>query len=686
MSLKSTLVELEDSACAKTNIIDIQGNIEDNIKRLLTSDIDGLFITHCIRKFRKEKNEQSLDFEKRMHREIKVVIRKDLSLPSTNLPKYELVNFWNNGQRTVYFFYLSCTKTEPEELLRSIHTESIDKHKVFQALVSLHLKLLFVSQTKDEYELDPVYFNSELYLAAELQRQPTLQGIAKLDTLYPKLYFSQFNELITTIHKKSFLTKACNSDEVRADIDETQLLFRNKTSAYRTSNEINAIQFSKKLFITFHEGYRQCINHAQNLVLGILKHILTSAGISFTERLFKADFALDDFIIAKKSIHKPMIIIDNLNKNLPKDQRRKLYEQLHEKLKPQAITTCSKYPHFNDLSNEYSYLILNQSLARNGSSVAINGKIKNTFWDAYNHFQKEGTEGLDYYSKLKIARFESDTPVILQGLNIDKLTKNKTDKNTGEISTVFKPISEYALERIKTELWLKEKVFFDKSIGEVNLPDCQLILVYIRKPGGRWSKKIYASVVHVSVIYEKLVIKSQEVYNSESKLRFYCSFLRSRKNLYNDSFYIFDEINEVFLSTYNSSRIPLIIGNQQVDSLAVAANNNDKVRRVSGVKETVLPYYLIPKERKQYHHIYLQQREHDLLYFVSTINRPKPKIEKQNLIYNILTFDKNGNIINALDQEVTEIYLKSFTEDILRLGEVSKSSLLEKVAKVFIEN
>lgn len=48
----------------------------------------------------------------------------------------------------------------------------------------------------------------------------------------------------------------------------------------------------------------------------------------------------------------------------------------------------------------------------------------------------------------------------------------------------------------------------------------------------------------------------------------------------------------------------------------------------------------------------------------------------QNLIYKILTFDTEGNLLKALDQRATEIYLKSFTEDILRLNEVSKSPLL----------
>lgn len=686
MSLQSELVELDDAACAKTNIIDIQGDIKDNIKRLLASNIGELFITYRSRAFAKEKGENTADFEKRIHREVKLSIRTDLSLAKDSQPEYELVYFWSNGQKLVYFFYLSATKTSFDELLRDINNNFSGKHgKIFEALAGLHLKLAFINQVVEEYELRPTYFNSELYLAAKLHRQPTSKGAAKLDALSPQLYFSTESELVTNIHRKSFQTQLCDSDDVRVEIDETQLLFRDRKSTYRASNKLSATQHSKKPFITFEEGYSQSINHAQNLVSDMLKSILKDSGVSFTERYFKADYALDNFIKVEKIRYRPLIIIDNLDKSISNDQRQQLYKQLSKELNPKEITTHEKLPHFDNLSADSCYLVLNSSQIKNGSSVIIDGKVKNTFWDALAHSEKYGTEDLDYYSTLKIARFKSNAPITLQGLNIGKLTQNRTDRSTSEVTTVFKPASVHKINKIKTELWLKGKVFFDKYIEEIDLPDCQLTLVYIRMPGGRWSQKMHSSIVRLRVLNGTLTINSQQNHASEQRLRFDCPFLEKR-DLYNDSFYMFDEEDEVLLTAYNTDRIPRIIGNQQVDSLEVAAKNNDRVGRGAKIKETILPYYLLLKERKQYHHIFLQQRENDLLYFVSKINGPKQTIEKQNLIYNILTFDLDGNILNALDQTVTEIYLKSFTDNILKLGEVSKSSLLEKMAKIHIEN
>ncbi|WP_289997393.1 hypothetical protein [Photorhabdus laumondii] len=149
---------------------------------------------------------------------------------------------------------------------------------------------------------------------------------------------------------------------------------------------------------------------------------------------------------------------------------------------------------------------------------------------------------------------------------------------------------------------------------------------------------------------------------------------------------MFDNVEEVILSRYHSDRISRIIGNQKIDNIEYALEDENLVNRVCNPIETVLPYYLAPKQNSQYEHIYLQTRGDDLLYFVSPCNSPNQTIAKENLIYNILTMDKEGKQINAMEQNITSIFLRSFTNDILILREVSKSSLFEKIAKIYIEN
>ena len=132
--------------------------------------------------------------------------------------------------------------------------------------------------------------------------------------------------------------------------------------------------------------------------------------------------------------------------------------------------------------------------------------------------------------------------------------------------------------------------------------------------------------------------------------------------------------------------MPQVIGNTLVDSISVAESDERTVNRQSSIESSVLPYYLLPKERKQYHHVYLQEAGVDLFYFVAQKQRPNQDIAKQNRIYNLLTFNSNGDLLNALEQSVTHLFFNSFTEDILKINEVSKSSLFEKIAKLYIEN
>lgn len=685
MGLRNELIALKGSPVAKTNILDIQGDLISNINQLLIGTDDGVAVTYSVRRFKRESNESLEIFWKRIHREIKQLIRKELGLPDNKPVYYETSHDQDNGYQKIYFFYLS-PKKDVSPLIDELTKEAISKEKVFQALIGLHLKRAFIVQVQKYYEFEPEYFNSKLYLGAELKGKPDKTGKVKTDALYPEIYFSDQHELITTIHRKSFYSIPCG--QMTAELDDTTLLFRNSQGVYQVTEEINATRFSKKVFITFAEGYRHCINHAQNTVMEMLERILSRHEISYRRRIYQAGYVLDHFLKADKNFQKPLVIIDGLGDHYTVEERDGLYEQLVNHYPSAEFALPSQYQTLDSFSEDKNYLVLNRSVSRNGSSVVVDDESYNTFWDAYRLHQRGEGDNLDYYSKVKIDRFESNRAIVLQGLNIDRLMREKKNKETGETyESYVSPVSEHKLNRIQTELWLKESVIRYSQLANINLPKSKLTLIYIRKPKTN-SKRVnfFGSVVDVVLTGSELNIKSQQTFNSEQRLLHQCPYLKTRKKLYNNSFYIFDEDSQVFLSSYHSSRVPEIIGNSLVDNIATAEANNDKLRRLTAIDESPLPYYLVKKARKQYHHIYIQELENDLLCFVSRLNAAQQTIDKQNLIYNILTFDTEGNLLKALDQKVTGIYLNSFTEDILRLNEVSKSSLLEKVAKLYIEN
>lgn len=683
MSFMEELIILSDIPVAKTNILDIQGDLITNINQLLGVSDDEVNVTYNMRRFKRESKESNETLWKRIHREIKQLIRKELGLPDNQSVYYEISHVSDSGHYKVYFFYIA-PKKENIISIDELTKESVSKDKIFQALIGLHLKRAFIAQVQEYYEFEPEYFNSKLYLGAELKSQSDKEGKVKVDALYPEIYFSNQNELIVTIHRKSF--KSISEAKIVAEVDDNTLVFRNSKGTFKVTEDIDARKYSKKMFMTFDEGYRYCINHAQNSVMSLLKQILSTHEISYKERTYQANYALDNFLKTEKKIKKPLVVIDNLGDCYTTEERKNLYEQLENEYPSSEFAVSSQFESLDNFTEEKSYLVLNRSHSRNGSSVMVGDVKYNTFWDAYRLYKPDEENNLDYYSKIKFDRFESNRPVVLQGLNVERLTKESMDKETGKKYESYKPISKHKLNRIQTELWLKEGVIINRQLTDITLPKSNLTLIYVRKPKSNNKRlSFFGSVVDVELTGSELNIQSQQIFKTEQRLFHHCPYLKNRK-LYNDAFYIFDKDGQVFLSAYHSSRVPEIIGNIQVDNIATAEANNDKLRRLTAINECPLPYYLLKKERKQYHHIYLQELENDLLCFVSRLNSVQQKIEKQNLIYNILTFDTEGNLLKALDQRVTEIYLKSFTEDILRVNEVSKSSLLEKVARLYIEN
>lgn len=110
----------------------------------------------------------------------------------------------------------------------------------------------------------------------------------------------------------------------------------------------------------------------------------------------------------------------------------------------------------------------------------------------------------------------------------------------------------------------------------------------------------------------------------------------------------------------------------------------------------MLPYYLVPGRSKKdplaksdklkHHRIYLMPHSEGVYYLVTSAQPANAKIAKQNLVENLKIWDANGNDVDVFSHPLTGCYLNSFTLDMLRSGESSKSSIFVKLAKALIEN
>ncbi|NRA83960.1 MAG: hypothetical protein HRU22_09410 [Gammaproteobacteria bacterium] len=676
----NSVFQAVDVPSAKTNVFDLLDETSALIRKLLESIQHGLYVTYKYKKFIKN-DESTAQLEQRIHMDIKAVIRSELSLLDSDSVHYQTARFYNDGAIIVYFFYLSPIPVSKEGLIEQIEILSENRKKqLINGLLGLHLKSEFIGQAKERFEFPPSFFNSELYISVKASGKEKKDGRAYLEALKPELFVSQTNELVFKLVKKVF--KAQRIDGVCADVDDTQVLFKNKERAYRAVSEVSATKYSKRKFMSFGPNYPESINYAQNLISDTLEGLLVRLGIVYSTREFKATHVLDSFIEADKKIQSDIVIIDNTGAEFEKDKNDRVVSQIVSEFKENNPTVTTHTPTLGEMDVNKSYLILNASNAKASGSISSSNTttVLNTFWDAYRKTRPDLRRSLDYYTQLKIARFEEQGPYVIQGLNIFDGERDALDRKTGESFAV----SPHKLNRIRSELWLKSQVFRYSELHDINLPDGKFTLIYIRSLFGR-KMNFFASIVDVNIENNNLIITANNIVNSEMRLRLEFAFIGERK-VFNDSFYIYDRGENTLLTSYSSDRVPQIIGNTEVDNISLVESEVHTVNRQSGTGISVLPYYLLPKERKQYHHIYLQERGPDLLYFVAPKQRPNQDIAKQNRIYNLLTFDDQGNLLKALEQPVTQMFLSSFTEDILRINEVSKSSLLEKIAKLYIEN
>jgi len=680
MMIENDIFEAEKVPSARTNVFDLVDNIDELISKLLEPIHNGSYVTYKYKKFIKSDESNSL-FEQRIHREIKAVIRTDLSLADTVNVQYQTAKFFKDGAVMVYFFYLSTAPVSKRELIEQTQElNEYSKKQLITGLFGLLLKSEFIEQTKDKFEFSPSFFNSELYISVKASGKEKKDGRAYLEALKPEFFVSETNELVFKLVKKIFRTQRI--DGVRGVVDDTQVLFKNKDSSYRATSEVSATKYSKRKFMSFGTGYSDCINYAQNLIADTLEGLLARLDISYDAREFMATHVLDSFIDSDKQLSTDVVVIDNTGAEFKNGKKDRVLSQVVSEFRDNNAIVESHTPMLNELDIQKSYLVLNASETKGGSSISAVGisTEMNTFWDAFRKVPLEKREALDYYTRLKIERFEKQGPHVVQGLNVFDGERESLDRKTGESFA----ISPHKLNRIKSELWLKERVFRHGEFNDIALPEGEFTLLYIRSLFGK-KMNFFASVVDVEIKESSLSIISSKIINSELRLRHECPFLGKRK-VFNDSFYIYDKLHKTLLTSYSSDRVPQIIGNTEVDNISMDESEEFTVNRKSATDISVLPYYLLPKERKQYHHIYLQERGPDLLYFVAPKQRPNQEIAKQNRISNILTFDEQGKLLKALEQPVTKVFLSSFTEDILKINEVSKSSLLEKITKLYIEN
>ncbi|PMO02813.1 hypothetical protein BCT21_07210 [Vibrio sp. 10N.222.55.F9] len=723
MGLFKGLLQCEGAPVAKTQIIDVQGALKENVCRLLCHDDHSMSVVYGFRDGKKKrldggKKESAEEYAKRMHCEIKEIIRNKLGLNKRDSVTYETARVYTEGSagERWFFFYLAESVVDTTALVQSLERDGLLVQRVFESIMSLHLKRFFVADAETSYPIKPVCFNSELFVNANKAEGGKKEGYY-INALRPELYCGPKQDLCLTIKRITF--KAEQTDGFFAQTEDTTLYFQSYTEGEKAYKVLKRVDARKRQipYMSFGSEYKFCVNYTEHLMMEVLRAVLDAYAVPYTQRYFQANYVSDKFLEVTRERELPLVIIDDLGDRESDEQggRAETICQLQKTLNPAVIMKSSELSTYDKLHPDHAYLVLNRSTS-DGSSIRNYSeeqrhalkveeayanadrtgdkpklpkkKVYRTFWQALEDHKKKPDDSFDYYTSLKLTAFNQGNMLVLQGMNFDLLVKDrsqgKKNKDTGEvINKVIPAVDVSKLAKVEMELWLKERVRIHKNLLDIDLPDGDFLLYKIRKTKGNG---FMAFVVSVKIQDSTLSIGNVERYIDEDKLRTMHECLDEDviPTLYDGGFYLFDVENEMVLSDYHTKRVPRIIGNSDVDSIAVGLANERGPGRA--VADTVLPYYVAGVARRQYHHIHMHHDGNNLVYFVSPVNKPNAKLPKQSLTYKIRVTDINGQILDPFEMPITAVFLQSFTRDVHKVREVSKSSILEKIVDIYLSN
>jgi len=707
---KFQLIKPFRGVAARTNMLKVMDVPEQLISKLVTGNGDIGMVAYSCKEVTRQKGESTEDYYRRVDSEVKAAIRTQLGLKVSEPVKYDRLVI---KSRTVMFFFIAEYSCSSEQLLEDAKKYGFELDKVVETILSLRLKLVYINDAASNYNIVPTLYNSDLYVGA-METQKFKDGDSLVEALRMKLYFSKQNEIALSLHKKAF--KCSLEDTFIAESEDSSVLFHQGSKTLRAKETLDAVSFAKRPFMAYslsekhkddpkyaNKGYENCINYHLTVSLNKLMAVLYDAGVAFKPIHFKADYIVDEFIESNDEYSNDMVIIDAFSSYKSDEWRTKFREYLKQTFGAKCVIDVKDAPQPEQLLAEgVSYLVVNEEQKKNGSSIirTDTGVSLNSFFKALELYLKSNGEiSFDYYTLAKIHRFLEKLPSVMQGVNIDSVTKTQTlkDDNGNKLPpvTVLKELEKNKIKKIKTELWLKEQVFHRNAVKGISLPCSDIVLFLVRKTK---DKQAYISVLDVTTSGNGLKINNQVRYEAtdESRFNFTYNYLKSAFPLsnrscfgamYDQGFYIYDKSHKKLLVSYSSPRVPRVIGNAAFDNVEKSREPNgiNRIRRPP--EKCVLPYYINPTMNKQLHHVFLEDcGQEGVRYFVSKAGQPDISIDKQNQTQNILVFNKDRSNAFPLEEELTILFLKSFTFDILNNNEVSKKSILQKVAELYIEN
>lgn len=288
---------------------------------------------------------------------------------------------------------------------------------------------------------------------------------------------------------------------------------------------------------------------------------------------------------------------------------------------------------------------------------------------------------------------EGSISCYLRGQEDSKQWENFCDKHKIKISPEYQKV----LIELAIKNWIRQSLVnptFGLPITPQSFPEKQFFAIYVRSPRNEEAKAVAIEFLYKDdCIYIKNVMRDTQ----EIKKRF--RFLRQKKNsenLIDNQQYFVDESEQLYISCYISDFFtPMLIGRHGI--IEDMENGILKINRQTQGENSsrLLPlvsYYngeVKPINRIQNMICLDLQNETFIQYYVPPAKGLERVIKRGFRVYHLIGkiySEKSIPTSKLIEHPITALHFSTLTQNVLKLSENSQSSLLQKAAKVLIEN
>ena len=288
---------------------------------------------------------------------------------------------------------------------------------------------------------------------------------------------------------------------------------------------------------------------------------------------------------------------------------------------------------------------------------------------------------------------EGSISCYLRGQEDSEQWENFCNKHKIKLSPEYQKV----LIELGIKNWIRQSLV-NPSVGlpitPQSFPEKQFFTIYVRSPRNEEAK-----AVAIEFIYKDGCIYIKNVLRDTQELRKRFRFLRHRKNsenLIDNQQYFVDESEQLYISCYTSDYFtPMLIGRNGI--LEDMENGKLKINRQNQGKDSskLLPlvsYYngeVKPINRIQNMICLDLQNETFIQYYVPPAQGLERFIKRGFRVYHLIGKiypEKSIPTSKLIEHPITALHFSTLTQNVLKLSENSQSSLLQKAAKVLIEN